>query len=90
MDATELKAVLEKHAAVVEEGEMTMDSECWNGPEPEPPLPDYWHVEQNWDPDGEWEEPNVIDMDGLLVCQCETVELAQQLCEKHNARIEER
>ena len=67
-----------------------MDSECWNGPEPEPPLPDYWHVEQNWDPDGEWEEPNVIAMDGLLVCQCETVELAQQLCEKHNARIEER
>ena len=57
--------------------------------DPETPLPDYWHVECNWDPDGEWEEPNVIDMDGLLVCCCETVELAHQLCEKHNARVKE-
>lgn len=69
---------------------MDEDVYLWEGPEPEPPMPDYWHVEHDMDEDGgDWEEPNVIDMDGLLVCQCETVELARQLCEKHNARVKE-
>jgi hypothetical protein len=57
--------------------------------DPASPIPDYWGVEWDWDEDGSWELPNVVDMDGLLVCQCETVELARQLCEKHNARVKE-
>lgn len=68
---------------------MSEDSWMFQGPDPESPLPDYWHVEWDWDEDGSWELPNVVDMDGLLVCQCETVELARQLCEKHNARVKE-
>ena len=65
------------------------DDEWWaSGPDPEESLPDLWFVESDWDPDGEWELPNVIAMDGTLVAMCETLAEAQRLCREHNRMIE--